>query len=109
MAVEARRPVKLNFLISDGSNLVAARWGNTLYWTYRNAIPDCAVCGLAHCDDVDDRYRAIVIASEPITGERWTEVQEGSVLSVDEAVTLVTRDLRVPAAQLAASNLHGAT
>ncbi|MFV9672241.1 MAG: class II glutamine amidotransferase [Acidimicrobiia bacterium] len=97
-AMGARRPPKLNFLISDGSNLVASRWGNTLYWTYRDAVPDCAVCGLSHCRKVDDGYRAIVIASEPITDERWTEVQEGSVVSVDDRVTLVTRDLLVPAA-----------
>lgn len=97
-AAGARRPPKLNFLISDGSNLVASRWGNTLYWAHRSAVPDCAVCGLAHCKDVDDRYRAIVIASEPITDERWTEAQEGSVLSVDRAATLTTQDLLVPAA-----------
>jgi len=98
MSAGARRPAKLNFLISDGSNLVASRWGNSLYWTHRSAVPDCAVCGLSHCEDVDDHYRAIVIASEPITDEHWTEVQEGSVLSVDRSATLVTRDLLVPAA-----------
>jgi len=98
MSAAARRPPKLNFLISDGSNLVASRWGNTLYWAQRSAVPDCAVCGLSHCDDVDGSYRAIVIASEPITDERWIEVQEGSVLSVDRSATLVTRDLLVPAA-----------
>ena len=98
MAAGARRPPKLNFLISDGLNLVASRWGNTLYWTHRSAVPDCAVCGLSHCEDVDERYRAIAIASEPITDEHWTEVQEGSVISVDRSATLVTRDLLVPAA-----------
>ena len=69
-AAGARRPPKLNFLIPDGPNLVASQWGNTLYSACRDAIPDCAVRGLAHCKDVDDRYRAIVIASEPITYER---------------------------------------
>ncbi len=89
---------KLNFLISDSLNLAASRWGNTLYWTHRRAVPDCAVWGLSHCDDVDERYRAIAIASEPITDEHWMEVQEGSVLSVDRSATLVTRDLLAPAA-----------
>ncbi|HZJ48204.1 MAG TPA: class II glutamine amidotransferase [Acidimicrobiia bacterium] len=94
----ALRPPKLNFLISDGTNLVASRWGNTLYWTYRTAVPDCAVCGLPHCDDVDDHYRAIAIASEPITDERWVEVKEGTVLSVGDSVTLTTRNLLAHAA-----------
>ena len=98
ISARARRPPKLNFLISDGSNLVASRWGSTLYWTQRSAVPDCAVCGLSHCDDADGSHRAIVIASEPIADERWIEVQEGSVLSVDRSATLVTRDLLVPAA-----------
>ncbi len=89
---------KLNFLISDSLNLAASRWGNTLYWTHRRAVPDCAVWGLSHCDDVDERYRAIAIASEPITDEHWMEVQEGSVLSVDRSATLVARDLLVSAA-----------
>jgi glutamine amidotransferase len=94
----AVHPPKLNFLISDGTNLVASRWGNTLYWTYRDAVADCAVCGLSHCDDAAERYRAIVIASEPITRERWTEVEEGTVISVGKSVTLTTRDLLARAA-----------
>jgi len=98
MSAGAQIPPKLNFLISDGSNLVASRWGNTLHWTQRTAVSDCAACGLSHCEDVDDRYRAIAIASEPITSERWIEVQEGSVLSVDRSANPVTRDLLVPTA-----------
>lgn len=98
MAAGARCPPKLNFLVSDGLNLAASCWGNTLYWTHRSAVPDCAVCGLSHCDDVDERYWAIAIASKPITDEHWMEVQEGSVLSVDRSAILVTRELLAPAA-----------
>ena len=56
------------------------------------------MCGLSHCEDVDERCRAIAIVSESITDEHWTEVQEGSVLSVDRSATLVTRDVLVSAA-----------
>ena len=94
----AYRPPKLNFLLSDGVNMVASRWGNSLYWTFRNGIRDCAVCGLSHCPDADEGYRAIVIASEPITDEPWQEVQEGSIIAVDAAVNLTTWDLLVRAA-----------
>ena len=97
-AAGAGHPPKLNFLMSDGTNLVACRWGNTLYWTARDAVPDCAVCGLSHCDEVADRYRAVAIASEPITREQWTEVPEGTILSVDESMAVTTRDLLVRAA-----------
>ena len=96
--VRATRPPKLNLLLSDGVNMVASRWGNSLSWTFRKGIRDCAVCGLSHCPDAGDEYRAIVIASEPITDERWQEVQEGSVVAVDADVNLTTWDLLVRAA-----------
>jgi len=54
---------------------------------------DCTLCGLSHCPDVDNSHRAIAIASEPMTGETWHEVQEGSIIPVDEQVNLATKDL----------------
>jgi len=47
---------------------------------------------------VDERYRAIAIATEPVADEHWMGIQEGSVLSVDRSATLVTRDLLAPTA-----------
>jgi glutamine amidotransferase len=98
IAIPGVEPPKLNFLLSDGSNMAASRWGNSLYWTIRTGFPDCAVCGTAHCPSADESYRAIVIASEPITEEVWTEVQEGTVLSVGPGIELRTRDLLTRAA-----------
>lgn len=92
------RPAKLNFLISDGRHLVASRWGNSLFWTVRHGVRDCTVCGLSHCPEADVDYRAVILASEPITDERWHEVQEGSIVAVDEQVNLTTADLLVRAA-----------
>jgi len=86
-------PARLNFLLSDGVNLVASRWGNSLYWTERHGVRDCSVCGTDHCPEGGGSYRAIVIASEPITSERWTEVEEGSVLAVDGKAKLTVSDL----------------
>lgn len=96
--VGAHTPPKLNFLISDGTNLVASRWGNTLYRTFRDSVTDCEVCGLPHCDEVADRYRAVAIASEPITSEEWTEVPDGSIVSVDGSVSVTTGELLARAA-----------
>jgi glutamine amidotransferase len=97
-AVGATRPAKLNFILCDGKHLVASRWGNSLYWTMRQGIRDCTVCGLSHCPDADNSYRAIAIASEPMTNETWHEVQEGSIIAVDKRAILTTTDLLVRAA-----------
>lgn len=84
---------KLNFLLSDGRHMAASRWGNTLYWTLRRGIMDCTVCGTSHCPSADSSYRAVVIASEPITDEDWIEVPDGSVLGVEPKAPTITRDL----------------
>jgi predicted glutamine amidotransferase len=84
---------KLNFVISDGRHLAASRWGNTLYWTIRRGIRDCAVCGTSHCPSADEDYRSVVVASEPLTDENWTEVPEASVLGVEPGAHTLTRDL----------------
>ena len=84
---------KLNFLLSDGKHLVASRWGNSLYWTFRRGIRDCAVCGTSHCPGADDDYRSVVVASEPITDESWLEVPEGSVLGVEPGAHTLEHDI----------------
>ena len=89
----ASRPPKLNLLVSDGRHMAASRWGNTLYWTHRRGVRDCAVCGVSHCPDADDTYRSVVIASEPLTDEHWREVPEASVLGVEPGAHTFTRDL----------------
>ncbi len=78
--------------------MVASRWGNSLYWTIRTGVRDCAICGDAHCEPADRSYRAVVLASEPITDEAWVEVQEGTIVAVDEHANLITRDLFTRAA-----------
>jgi len=98
IAIPGVEPPKLNLLLSDGVNLAASRWGNSLYWTVRTGVRDCAVCGTDHCPEADDSYRAVVIASEPITDEPWIEVQEGTVLAVGSHAELLTRDLLTRAA-----------
>jgi glutamine amidotransferase len=91
-------PPKLNLLLSDGVNLAASRWGNSLYWTSRRGVLDCAVCGRDHCPDADDSYRAVVLASEPLTAEHWTEVQEGTILALGPGAEITTLDLLTRAA-----------
>jgi len=93
MQIRVVEPPKLNLLLSDGVNMAASRWGNSLFWTVRERLPDCAICGTNHCPDADDSYRAVVIASEPLTNERWVEVQEGTIVVVGPGAVSTTIDL----------------
>ena len=91
----AQRPPRLNLLLTDGRNMVASRWRNTLWWVYREGIHDCEICGIPHVEhDRERRYRAVVIASEPITQETWQEMTNGSVASVDEELKVRVRAVR---------------
>lgn len=93
IAVEAPSMPTLNFVISDGRHLVASRFGGTLYWAFRRGLSDCAVCGTSHCPQADERYKAVVIASEPLSNEEWREIPEGSVLGVNPMLETTRRDL----------------
>jgi glutamine amidotransferase len=96
--VPGAEPPLLNLLLSDGKHLAASRWGNTLFWTTRDGVPDCAACGTNHCPDAGASYRAVVVASEPITEEEWTEVPEGTILAIGDRGGVTTRDLLTQAA-----------
>jgi predicted glutamine amidotransferase len=87
---------KLNFILSDGQHLVTSRFGNSLYWTFRRGVRDCAVCGTAHCPTADSSYQAAVVASEPITDEDWMEVPEGTVLGIEPGAHTMRRSLIIP-------------
>lgn len=91
--VGAEEPPKLNLLISDGRHIVASRWGNSLYWTFRRGENDCSVCGLSHCPDAGPDYRAVLIASEPITDEDWSEIPEATVFGATADVRTMQSSL----------------
>lgn len=85
------RDLALNIVLTDGANLVASRYHRPLFVLERDRAFVCEVCRECHCHGCEsDRPvratahgpRAIVVASEPITRELWTEVPEGSILSV---------------------------
>jgi glutamine amidotransferase len=81
------RTPRLNFLLTDGHVLIATRYHNSLYWLLREGIRDCEICGIPHVhhsSGVD--YRAVVVASEPITHEDWQEAENESILVVDSGI-----------------------
>ena len=57
----------LNVLLSDGAQMVGSRWQRSLHWCERLGRAACPVCGRPDAADATDSYRALLIASEPIT------------------------------------------
>jgi len=86
-AAGAEQPARLNFILTDGEVLVASRWRHPLSWVARMGIHDCEICGIPHIQHGESAdYRAVVVASEPISHEAWLELPEGGALSVDGAL-----------------------
>ena len=93
-AAGAQRVERLNFLLTDGRVMVATRWHNDLYWVQRFGVHDCEICGIPHVHHHRGKdYRAVVIASEPISHESWQAVPDRSVLLVDAEVRSVLRSI----------------
>jgi predicted glutamine amidotransferase len=88
--------VGLNFLLTDGRETVGVRYGRTLWYTLRDRVHPCEVCGGAlHVEGVPPGdYRAIVVASEPITRtEPWESFADGSIFRIDPGAALEVEPL----------------
>jgi glutamine amidotransferase len=89
LEVDSEATIGLNVILTDGEELVGSRWGRGLFYIERDGVYDCEVCGFPHVrHDPALAYRAVVVASEPISHENWIEVP-------DRALYHVTRDLQV--------------
>ena len=87
--IDSAARIGLNILLTDGERLVGSRWGRTLHYVERVGIHDCEVCGFPHVrHDPRHSYRAIVIASEPISHEHWREIPERAVFAVSPEMAL---------------------
>ena len=77
--------IGLNVILTDGEQMVGSRLGRTLYYVEREGVHDCEICGFPHIHhDARRHYRAVVVASEPISHEDWREVPERSVYRVSD-------------------------
>jgi glutamine amidotransferase len=87
--VDPEARVSLNFLLTDGQSFVGSRLNRTLWYLERDGIVDCEVCGRPHVHhDPGQPYRAVEVASEPITHENWLQVPNGVVFAVDPDMRL---------------------
>jgi glutamine amidotransferase len=95
--IDSAARVGLNVLLSDGERLVGSRWGRTLHYVERVGIHDCEICGFPHVHhDPRHNYRAIVIASEPISNEHWRELPDCSVFTISPEMALQIDPLPLP-------------
>ena len=93
--VEADRKASLNVVLTDGNQLVGSRYGRTLWHLERNFEFECTICGKPHVHhEFGSDYRAVEIASEPLTDENWHEFADGIVFSVDEDFYLLTQSIQ---------------
>lgn len=74
----------LNIMLTDGRRLAGSRMNRSLFFVHRDGVHDCEICGFPHIrHDPDSDYRAVVVASEPLTQEDWIEVPNNSIWEAD--------------------------
>ena len=82
--IDASKRIGLNVIWTDGERMVGSRLNRTLWYLERDGLVRCEICGETHVHhSAKKHYRAVEIASEPITHERWLQVPNGTVFSVD--------------------------
>lgn len=87
--INAAARISLNLLWTNGEQLVGSRLNRTLWHLERDALVHCEICGETHVHhDPKQPYRAVEVASEPITSERWRQVPNGTVFTIDPDMRL---------------------
>lgn len=82
--IDPDRKISLNVLWTDGARMVGSRLNRSLWYLERDEIVPCEICGRSHVHhDAKQPYRAVEIASEPITHEGWLAIPNGTLFAVD--------------------------
>lgn len=85
----------LNIIISDGQQLAGSCMNRSLYFADRKGVYDCEICGFPHIHhNPSAEYRAIVVASEPVTHEHWTEIPNHSIWEIRPATGIIVHDIK---------------
>ena len=90
-----RSEVALNLMLSTGQETVGLRFGRTLWSVERDLVHPCEVCdGAVHLSESPSEYRAVAVASEPVTSdEDWQEIPEETLYRIGPESLLVTESL----------------
>lgn len=92
--VDPQAVIGLNIVLTDGKELVGSRLGRTLWHLRRDSVYTCDICGRTHVHhESGTDYRAVEIASEPISADAWEPFVEDVVYSVDEDYYLLIESL----------------
>ena len=92
--IDTTAGIGLNIVLTNGESLVGSRLGRTLWQLNRKALHICPICGKTHVHhDHDTEYKAVEIASEPLTDENWQPLPDGTVYSIDENFYLLSEPL----------------
>lgn len=84
LEIDPNKRIGLNVLWTNGEEMVGSRLNRTLWYLERDGVIRCEICSETHVHhSAKEHYRAVEIASEPITHERWLQVPNGTVFSVD--------------------------
>lgn len=89
---ERRADCALNLVWLVDDHLMGSRFHRSLHYATRDHAHRCPVCGKSHGPD-DASYRAVVVASEPITEEPWRDVPDESIWMIDPEWRLFTRSI----------------
>jgi len=96
-ATNPTRAVGLNILWTDGKRMVGSKINRTLWYIERRGVVPCDICGQTHVHhSIGEEYMSVEVASEPITHERWREVSNGTVFTVDPDYRLNIHPLSSP-------------
>ena len=90
------KPMGLNMILTDGQNIYGSRIGRSLFYAEHKGVYSCEICGFPHIHHTPSvSYRAIDIASEPITSDDWIEIPEQSLFHVDNRFKLQVNALKM--------------
>jgi glutamine amidotransferase len=74
----------INFLLSNGGSLYASRFGRPLHLLERNPRGADDEPAEAPSGEVPiEQRRCVVVASEPLTDEPWTPIEQGAMLRLE--------------------------
>ena len=74
--------------------MIGSRLGRTLWHLSRDQVYVCKICGKTHTHHrKGTEYRAVEVASEPITDDAWETFEDGVVFSVEADYRLLTEPL----------------